>query len=163
MPPSRAYSLSMILPILLVLLLLPSFSPATSNYNPEDATQDSNQTTPSFSPPLEIPESHKEMADRIKAYYPWMVLKKECVLVGKESANYTETCWLLIWDDTQSRDVAAVMTIIEWDNYFSLEFTRIDGQDGDQLTIEIDGKITYENIFQRNDAQKGYWGIPINK
>jgi len=34
---------------------------------------------------------------------------------------------------------------------------------GDQLTIEIDGKITYENIFQRNDAQKGYWGLPINK
>lgn len=120
---------------------------------------------PEPTPQLIIPESHQKTADKIKCYYPWKVLRKVCVWVGNEEGKWSETCWLWIFDNDEkgSSDVALVMTIIEWDSYFSLEFGRMDGTDGEKATVEVEGYGKYENIFDRPETQKGYWGIPLNK
>jgi len=135
--------------LLLVVLLLVGFAPPMIKPLPNKRV---------------IPESHQKLADKIRCYYPWKELNKVCVWVGKEEGKWNETTWLWIFfDEKGSSDIACIMTIIEWDNYLSLEFARMDGTCGDELTVEIEGYGIYQNIFQREEAQKGYWGIPVNK
>jgi len=112
---------------------------------------------------LQIPPDHQALADKIRAYYPWKELTKKCVFVGIESEKLTETCWLWLYiDDKGNSEVATVMTIINWGTYYSLEFARMDGLDGEKLTIEIEGKGKFDNIYNRADAIKGYWGLTVN-
>jgi hypothetical protein len=114
------------------------------------------------SEPLQIPPEHQALADKIKAYYPWKELTKKCVFVGTEQGEYSETCWLWLFIDQYSSDVALVMTMIRWSNYFSIEFARMDGLDGEKVTVEVEGYGKYESIFTRTEAQKGYWGLSVN-
>jgi len=125
------------------------------NVNPEPPTPE---------PTFVIPEDHQKVADKVKCYYPWKDLRKVCVWVGNEEGKWSETCWLWIFDNDEkgSSDVALVMTIIKWDTYYSLEFGRMDGTDGEKATVEVEGYGKYENIFDRPETQKGYWGIPVN-
>lgn len=115
------------------------------------------------SEPLQIPEDHQKLADKMRAYYPWKELTKKCVFVGMEEGVFNETCWLWLFiDEKGSSDVALVMTMIRFKDYFGVEFGRMDGLDGEKVTVEVEGYGKYESIFTRTEAQKGYWGLAVN-
>jgi hypothetical protein len=115
------------------------------------------------SEPLQIPEDHQKLADKMRAYYPWKELIKKCVFVGSEEGLFSETCWIWLFiDEKGSSDVALVMTMIRFKDYYGVEFARMDGLDGEKVTVEVEGYGKYESIFTRTEAQKGYWGLAVN-
>jgi len=108
------------------------------------------------------PQTHLDIVNRLKVYYPWKVLRKEFVFVGKE-AGYPETTWLCLYDDGTNMDVAAVLVIYEGPDRYTLTFSRQDAGNGEQLSVDIEGIGTFTAIFTAPDTLPGLTAIDIMK
>jgi hypothetical protein len=118
-------------------------------------------------PTVQPPQNHVDMADKVKAYYPWKDLRKKFVFLGSErqapdQPAYPQTTWLWLYDDGTDVDVAAVMVIYELADHYTLTFSRQDAGDGEQLTVEINGQV-FPNIFTAPDTLPGMTAIDIAK
>lgn len=117
--------------------------------------------------PVNPPQNHVDMADKVEAYYPWKDLRKVCVFVGKEQqapglSTYPQTTWLWLYEDGINIDVAAIMVIYETIDRYTLTFSRQDAGNGEQLTVEVNGQV-FTNIFTAPDTLPGLTAIDVAK